>query len=79
MREAGLEESEIGVKIAETTHNNNSKGRWKDGNIKKTKIMSTAGSGVTEVTINGKEVERVKDFCFLGSITDQTGNCTAFH
>lgn len=44
--------------------------------IKKTKIMSTVRPGKIYVTINGEEIECVKEFCFLGSMIDQTGDCT---
>ncbi len=45
-------------------------------NIKKTKIMSTARHIKMYVTINGEEIECVKEFYFLGSMIDQTGDCT---
>ncbi len=45
-------------------------------NIKKTKIMSTARHIKMNVTINGEEIECVKEFYFLGSMIDQTGDCT---
>uniref|UniRef100_W5MW50 Reverse transcriptase domain-containing protein n=1 Tax=Lepisosteus oculatus TaxID=7918 RepID=W5MW50_LEPOC len=44
-------------------------------NIKKTKIMTTAGNGAVKITINNEEIECVKVFCFLGSMIDQTGDC----
>lgn len=90
MRKAGLEESEIDVKIGSKNINNLRYAddtallaETKDGlkhiiitihkesekmglhlNIKKTKIMSTSGSGETKVSINGEEIECVKDFGF---------------
>ncbi|OIR55924.1 MAG: uncharacterized protein A8A55_3328, partial [Amphiamblys sp. WSBS2006] len=44
-------------------------------NIKKTKIMTTAGNGAVKITINSEEIECVKNFCFLGSMIDRTGDC----
>uniref|UniRef100_W5MUQ0 Reverse transcriptase domain-containing protein n=1 Tax=Lepisosteus oculatus TaxID=7918 RepID=W5MUQ0_LEPOC len=44
-------------------------------NIKKTKIMTTAGNGAVKITINNEEIECVKVFCFLGSMIDRTENC----
>ncbi len=41
-------------------------------NTKKTKITSTARPGKMNVTINGEEIECVKEFCFLGSMIEQT-------
>uniref|UniRef100_W5MXL2 Reverse transcriptase domain-containing protein n=1 Tax=Lepisosteus oculatus TaxID=7918 RepID=W5MXL2_LEPOC len=44
-------------------------------NIKKKKIMTTAGNGAVKITINNEENECVKVFCFLGSMIDRTGDC----
>ncbi len=64
---------------SETPYKNNSRESEKMGlqlNIKKTKIMSTARHIKMYVTINGEEIECVKEFYFLGSMIDQTGDCT---
>uniref|UniRef100_W5NAB6 Reverse transcriptase domain-containing protein n=1 Tax=Lepisosteus oculatus TaxID=7918 RepID=W5NAB6_LEPOC len=45
-------------------------------NIKKMKIMTTAGNGAVKITVNIEEIECVKVFCFLGSMIDRTGDCT---
>uniref|UniRef100_W5MT59 Reverse transcriptase domain-containing protein n=1 Tax=Lepisosteus oculatus TaxID=7918 RepID=W5MT59_LEPOC len=37
-------------------------------NIKKTKIITTAGNGAVKITINSEEIECVKVYCFLGSM-----------
>ena len=44
-------------------------------NIQKTKIMAS-GPIITSWTINGKTVERVTDFIFLGSRITADGNCS---
>ena len=36
-------------------------------NIKKTKVMTTAGNGKVNIKINNEEIESVQDFIFLGS------------
>ena len=43
-------------------------------NIQKTKIM--APSPITSWQINGKAVETVADFCFLGSKITADGDCS---
>uniref|UniRef100_W5MW18 Uncharacterized protein n=1 Tax=Lepisosteus oculatus TaxID=7918 RepID=W5MW18_LEPOC len=40
-------------------------------NIKKTKIMTTAGNGEVKITINSEDIECVKVFCFLGSMIER--------
>ena len=44
-------------------------------NIQKTKIMAS-GPIITSWTINGKTVERVTDFIFLGSRITADGDCS---
>src|SRR5256885_7987428 len=44
-------------------------------NIKKTKVMTTAGNGTVTIKINNKEIETVQDFIFLGSRVDRGGEC----
>ena len=39
--------------------------------VKKTKIMTTAGNGDIKIKIDNKEIECVQEFTFLGSRIDQ--------
>ena len=100
MRNAGLEETQAGIKIAGRNINNL---RYTDGttlmaeseeelkrllmkvkvesakvglklNIQKTKIM--APGPITSWEIDGKTVETVLDFIFLGSKITVDGNCS---
>ena len=53
------------------------KGEWKVGlklNIQKSYIM--ASGPITSWQIDGKTVETVRDFSFLGSKTTADGNCS---
>ncbi|RWS03634.1 Reverse transcriptase (RNA-dependent DNA polymerase)-like protein, partial [Dinothrombium tinctorium] len=42
-------------------------------NIKKTKVMTTAGNGTVHIKIDNEELESVQDFIFLGSKIDRNG------
>jgi len=48
-------------------------------NTKKTKIMrmSTVEGRTMKITVNGQNLERVKQFCYLGSLV--TEDCTSCH
>ena len=48
-------------------------------NTKKTKIMrmSTVEGSTMKITVNGQNLERVKQFCFLGRLV--TENCRSCH
>ena len=100
MRNAGLEETQIGIKIAGRNINNlryaddttlvaESEAKLKSLlmkvkvesekvglklNIQKTKIM--ASGPITSWEINGKIVETVLDFIFLGSKITADGDCS---
>ena len=91
MRNLGLAEAEAGVKIAERNINNlryaddpslmaervkvkeESEKIGLKLNIQKTKIM--ASSPITSWQIDGKTVETVSDFIFLGSKITADGDC----
>ncbi|RWS06003.1 endonuclease-reverse transcriptase-like protein [Dinothrombium tinctorium] len=45
-------------------------------NIKKTKIMTTAGNGNIKIKIDNEEIECVQDFIFLGSRIVRNGDCS---
>jgi len=46
-------------------------------NTKKTKVMAIAKKGKQKVkiTINGNEIEQVKQFPYLGSVITKNGRC----
>ena len=82
MRNAGLEETQPGIKIAGRNMNNL---KYADGttlmaevglklNIQKTKIMTS--SPITSWEIAGETVETVSDFIFLGSKITADGDCS---
>ena len=88
MRNAGLEETQAGIKIARRNINNL---RYADDttlmkvkeesekvglklNIQKTKIM--ASGPITPWEIDGETVETVSDFIFLGSKITADGDCS---
>ena len=90
MRNAGLEETQAGIKYADdTTLMAESKEELKSLlmkvkvesekvglklNIQKTKIM--ASSPITSWEIDGETVETVSDFIFLGSKITTDGDCS---
>ena len=82
MRNSGLDESQVGIKIARRDINNL---RYTDDttlmekpglklNIQKTKI--TAPSPITSWQIDGETMETVTDFIFLGSKVTVDGDCS---
>ena len=42
-------------------------------NIKKTKVMTTAGNGAVNIQVHNEKIESVQDFVFLGAKIDQNG------
>ena len=89
MRNAGLEEAQVGIKIAGRNINNlrcaddttimakSEEESEKVGlklNIQKIKIM--ASSPITSWQIDGETVETVADFIFLGSKITADGDCS---
>ena len=86
MRNAGLEETQTGIKLAGRNINNlrytddirnMKKESEKVGlklNIQKTKIMASGPIGSWE--IDGETVETVSDFIFLGSQITADGDCS---
>ena len=81
MRNAGLKETQAGIKIAGRNTNSliyaddttlmadeSERGEWKVGlklNIQKTKIM--ASGPITSWQVDGETMETLKDFIFFGS------------
>ena len=76
MRNAGLEESQTGIKIAGRLMKvkEESKKVGLKLNIQKTKIM--ASGPITSWEIYGETVETVADFIFLGSRITADGDCS---
>ena len=70
MRNAGLDEPQVGIKIAE-------KGKWKSWleiQLEKTKIM--AFCPITSWQIDGETVEKVADFILGGSKITAESDCS---
>ncbi len=44
-------------------------------NMNKTKVMKIGKNGEVKVTIDGIELEQVKEFCYLGSSVTENMNC----
>ena len=73
MRNAGLEETQAGIKIAGRNINNLRYAGLKF-NIQKTKIM--ASGPITSWQIDGETMETVTHFIFLGSKITADGDCS---
>ena len=46
-------------------------------NIRKTNTLRLNANGERKFLINGKEIDNVKSFCYLGSITEKSGGSLA--